>query len=61
MESGNWIKQAVSKHKGSLHRELHVAVGDKIPMSKINAAAKKSGVEGKRARLAKTLKSFHKK
>ena len=34
--------------------------GKKIPAKKLNAAAKKGGVEGKRARLAKTLKSFKK-
>ncbi len=60
MGKGNWIAGAV-KNKGSLHRELHVAMGMKIPAAKLNAAAKRGGKLGARARLAKTLKSFHKK
>ena len=57
----NWISGAINpKNKGSLHRELGVPVGDKIPASKLAAAAKKGGKEGKRARLAETLKSFKK-
>jgi len=53
----NWIAGAI-KHKGALHRELGVPEGKKIPAKKLNAAAKKPDVEGKRARLAKTLKNF---
>jgi hypothetical protein len=53
----NWIKGAI-KHKGALHAQLGVPQGQKIPASKINAAAKKGGKLGARARLAKTLKSF---
>ena len=34
--------------------------GKKIPAKTLNAAADKGGVEGKRARLAKTLKGLHK-
>lgn len=60
MKAGNWIKGAI-KNKGSLHRELHVAVGSKIPQAKLNAAAKKGGKLGERARLAKTLEKMHKK
>lgn len=52
-----WIKEAI-KHPGALHKELHVPEGKKIPAKKLNAAAKKPGVEGKRARLAKTLRGF---
>ena len=59
-KSGNWIANAV-KNKGSLHRELHVAVGSKIPQGKLDRAAKAGGKLGKRARLAKTLESLHKK
>lgn len=54
-----WI-QAIGMKKGALHKELGVPEGKKIPVKKLNAAAKKSGAEGKRARLAKTLKSFKK-
>ena len=56
-----WIADAI-KHKGALHEELGVPKGKKIPSKKLKAAAKKKGVEGKRARLAETLKGFkHKK
>ena len=56
----DWIAGAI-KRPGALHKELNVPMGKKIPEKKIKAAAKKGGVEGKRARLAQTLKSFHKK
>lgn len=55
----DWIAGAI-KHKGALHRELGVAQGKKIPAKKLAAAAKKPGVEGKRARLAETLKGMRK-
>lgn len=53
-----WIQGAIKK-KGSLRKALGVKKGQKIPPSKLNAAAKKGGKLGQRARLAKTLKSFH--
>lgn len=53
----NWIQGAI-KHKGALHRELGVPSGQKIPEKKLDAAAKKGGKEGQRARLAKTLKGM---
>ena len=53
----NWIKGAISK-PGALRKELGVKKGQTIPAKKLDAAAKKPGVEGRRARLAKTLKSF---
>lgn len=56
---GNWIAGAV-KHPGALHKELGVPQGEKIPAKKLNMAAAKGGKEGERARLAKTLKGFHK-
>jgi hypothetical protein len=55
----NWIAGAIKK-PGALHRELGVKAGNKIPAGKLAHAAKKGGKEGKRARLAETLKSFHK-
>lgn len=59
-EGGNWIAGAV-KNKGALHRDLGVPEGKKIPESKLNAAMHSSNPKtAKRARLAKTLKSFHK-
>jgi hypothetical protein len=58
-KNGNWIAGAI-KHKGALHRDLHVAMGLKIPVAKIAAAAKRGGVVGKRARLAQTLAKLRK-
>jgi hypothetical protein len=55
-----WIADAIKK-PGSLRKELHVKKGKKIPEGKLKAAAKKGGKEGKRARLAETLKGFNKK
>jgi len=52
-----WISKAI-RHPGALRKELGVKKGEKIPAKKLNAAAKKKGVEGRRARLAKTLRSF---
>lgn len=54
----NWIAGAI-KHPGALHKELGVPQGKKIPAKKLAAAAKKPGVEGKRARLAQTLKKMN--
>lgn len=59
-KSKHWIAKAI-KHKGALRKELHVKEGKKIPKAKLNAAAKKSGVLGRRARLAKTLAGLRKK
>ncbi len=55
----NWIAGAI-KHPGALHKELGVPQGKKIPAKKLNAAAKKAGKLGQRARLAKTLAGFNK-
>lgn len=60
MASGHWIKGAI-KHPGALHKELHVMAGHPIPQKKLNAAAKKSGKLGARARLVKTLEKMHKR
>lgn len=54
----HWIEKAI-KHPGALHKELGVKAGNKIPAKKIDATAKKGGLEGKRARLAKVLKGMH--
>jgi hypothetical protein len=56
-----WIQQALGpKSKGKLHKKLGVKQGEKIPASKLNAAAKKGGKIGKEANLAKTLKKLKK-
>jgi len=57
--STNWIQGAIKK-PGSLRKTLGVKAGQKIPASKLSAAAKKSGITGKRARLAITLKGLKK-
>ena len=58
-EKKKWIQGAIKK-PGALHKELGVPEGKKIPEKKLKAAAKKKGVEGKRARLAETLKKMKK-
>lgn len=55
---GNWIAGAI-KRPGALHKALGVPKGKKIPVGKLNAAAKKKGRVGQEARLAKTLKKMH--
>ena len=57
MATKNWIAGAIKK-PGALRKELGVKAGEKIPAKKLNAAAKKSGKIGQRARLAKTLKGL---
>lgn len=58
MAGKNFIKGAI-KHPGQLHRDLGVPMGQPIPAAKLNAAAKKPGKVGQRARLAKTMKKMH--
>lgn len=55
----NWIKSAIKK-PGALHRSLGVPLGQAIPEEEIDEAARSSGVIGRRARLAKTLKGLNK-
>ena len=52
-----WIQKAVKK-PGALRKALGIKKGKKIPESKLNSAAKKSGKLGQRARLAKTFKKM---
>lgn len=58
MSVDKWIPQSLKK--GALRKTLKVKAGQKIPAKKLNAAAKKGGIEGKRARLAKVFRSFRK-
>ncbi|WP_104656546.1 hypothetical protein [Ralstonia insidiosa] len=58
-EKKKWIADAV-KNKGALRKELGVKKGEDIPEKKLDAAAKKGGKEGERARLAKTLRKMEK-
>ena len=52
-----WIQKAIKK-PGSLRKSLGVKTGEKIPAKKLEAAAKKPGKLGQRARLAKTLRGL---
>jgi hypothetical protein len=56
----NWIAGAIKK-PGALRKELGVKAGETIPAKKLAKAAKAPGIEGKRARLAETLKGLRKK
>ena len=57
-----WMQKANNpSNKGTLRSKLGAKKGMPIPEKKLEAAAKKPGVEGKRARLAETLKKMHKK
>lgn len=56
---GKWIAGAI-KHPGALHEELHIPEGEKIPAKRLDKAARSGNPKlAARARLAKTLKSFH--
>jgi hypothetical protein len=59
MMAKNWIAGAIKK-PGALHKEMGVPEGKKIPEAKLEKAASKGGKLGQRARLAETLKGFHK-
>lgn len=56
-----WMQKAFSKNKGALHRQLGVPIGKKIPTAKLNAAAKKGGKLGQRARAAKNANPARRK
>lgn len=56
-EEEKWIQKAIEK-KGSLRKSLGIKKGEKIPMKKLDVAAKKGGKMGQRARLAKTLRGL---
>ena len=58
--AGHWIKNAI-KTPGALHRALGVPEGKTIPAGRVAAAAKRPGKVGAEARLAQTLRGFHKK
>ena len=57
-EAGKWIQKAIKK-PGALRQQLGVPEGEKIPKSKLDAAAKEGGKLGQRARLAKTLSKMN--
>lgn len=53
----NWISGAI-KHKGALHKQLHVPQGKTIPAASLRRASEQGGKLGQRARLAMTLKGL---
>lgn len=55
-----WIQKAIKK-PGALRKAMGAKKGKNIPEGKLEAAAKKKGVTGQRARLAQTLKGLRKK
>jgi hypothetical protein len=59
MAEKKWIQGAIKK-PGALRESLGVKEGEKIPKSKLAAAAKKGGKLGQRARLAITLGKMRK-
>ena len=60
MPKKNFIQSAIKK-PGALHEELGIPKGKKIPKKTLDAAAKKPGKLGERARFAKTLEGLSKK
>tara|TARA_B110000444_G_scaffold9803_1_gene8424 strand:+ start:362 stop:544 length:183 start_codon:yes stop_codon:yes gene_type:complete len=56
----DFIQKAIKK-PGALRKSLGIKKGEKIPTSKLKAAAKKKGKLGQRARLAMTLKKLNRK
>ena len=57
MAKKNWIQGAIKK-PGALRKSLGIKKGQKIPLKKLKAAAKKSGKLGQIARLAITLRKL---
>lgn len=60
-EYSSGVKKWIPKNlkKGALRKSLHTKAGQKIPVAKLEKAAKKSGVTGKRARLAIAFRHMH--
>ena len=54
-----WISKAIKK-PGALHKSLGVPEDEKIPATKLKAAADAPGKMGRRARLALVLKKINK-
>jgi hypothetical protein len=52
-----WIQEAIKK-PGALRKSMGAKKGEKIPAGKLEAAAKKGGKTGQRARLAQTLRKL---
>ena len=60
--SKRWIQRALKKHKrGALHKQMGIPAEEVIPLRKLESAAKKPGLLGKRARLALNLRKIRRK
>jgi len=57
-EVKKWIPKDLVK--GGLHRMLGIPIGQKIPIDRLHAAAKKGGLIGQRARFALNARGFKK-
>ena len=57
--SEKWIQKAIKK-PGALKKELGVPADKTIPKAELKKAEHAKGKEGRRARLAALLESFHK-
>jgi hypothetical protein len=55
-----WIQGAI-QHPGALRKSMGVKEGQKIPATRLEAAAEKGGTTGRRARLAITLGKLRRK
>jgi len=55
-----WIKDAIKK-PGALRETAQTPEGKNIPTGTLRSLENKPGITGQRARLAATLRSFHKK
>jgi hypothetical protein len=51
-----WMQEAFANARGQLHRDLGVPQSRTIPLERLESAAKRPGVVGKRARLALTAR-----
>lgn len=59
VNKNKWIQKAIKKeNRGALRKELGAKPGKPIPAAKLEAAAKKPGKLGQRARFAMTLKGM---
>lgn len=60
MAKKQWIQDAIKK-PGALHKSLGIPLSEKIPVKKLNKAAKSSNPKlAKRANFAKTLSGLRK-
>lgn len=57
MQKKHWIQDA-TKHKGALHKNLGIPMGEKIPQAKLEVSSKRPGKIGSEARLALTLRKI---